>query len=43
MNAIAAPLGLRNSQHLWAACRRPAVGAVTQEFLALAHGEFGPK
>ena len=32
MAAIAARLGLRSRQHLWAAYRRPAVEAVTREF-----------
>ena len=40
MVAIAARLGLRSRQHLWAAYRRPAVEAVTREFLALAQVEF---
>ncbi len=40
MVAIAARLGLRSRQHLWAAYRRPAVEAVTREFLALAQAEF---
>ncbi len=40
MTAIAARLGLRSRQHLWAAYRRPAVEAVTREFLALAQAEF---
>ena len=39
MVAIAAHLGLRSRQHLWAAYRRPAVEAVTREFLALAQAE----
>ena len=43
MVAIAARLGLRSRQHLWAAYRRPAVEAVTREFLALAQAEFPPK
>ena len=42
MASIAARLGLRSRQHLWAAYRRPAVEAVTREFLALALGEFPP-
>ena len=42
MTAIAARLGLRSRQHLWAAYRRPAVEAVTREFLALAQAEFPP-
>ena len=37
--AIADRLGLRSRQHLWAAYRRPAVEAVTREFLALAQVE----
>ena len=41
MAAIAARLGLRSRQHLWAAYRRPAAEAVTRKFLALAQGEFG--
>ncbi len=40
MATIAARLGLRSRQHLWAAYRRPAVEAVTREFLALAQAEF---
>ena len=40
MVAIAARLGLRSRQHLWAAYRRPAVEAVTREFLVLAQAEF---
>ncbi|MCY3957963.1 MAG: hypothetical protein OXG65_06685 [Chloroflexi bacterium] len=40
MAVIAARLGLRSRQHLWAAYRRPAVEAVTREFLALAQAEF---
>ena len=40
MVAIAARLGLRSRQYLWAAYRRPAVEAVTREFLALAQAEF---
>ena len=43
MVAIAARLGLRSRQHLWAAYRRPAVEAVTREFLALAQGELRSK
>ena len=43
MVAIAARLGLRSRQHLWAAYRRPAVEAVTREFLALAQAEFPSK
>ena len=43
MSLIAARLGLRSRQHLWAAFRRPAVEAVTREFLALALGEFRSK
>ena len=43
MVAIAARLGLRSRQHLWAANRRPAVEAVTREFLALAQVEFPSK
>ena len=43
MAAIAARLGLRSRQHLWAAYRRPAVEAVTREFLALAQAEFPSK
>lgn len=43
MAAIAARLGLRSRQHLWAAYRRPAVEAVTREFLALAQAEFPAK
>ena len=42
MAVIAAHLGLRSRQHLWAAYRRPAVEAVTREFLALAQAEFPP-
>jgi len=42
MAAIAARLGLRSRQHLWAAYRRPAVEAVTREVLALAQAEFLP-
>ena len=40
MAVIAARLGLRSRQHLWAAYRRPAVEAVTHEFLAVAQAEF---
>ena len=40
MASIAARIGLRSRQHLWAAYRRPAVEAVTREFLALARAEF---
>ena len=40
MAAIAARLDLRSRQHLWAAYRRPAVEAVTHEFLALAQAAF---
>lgn len=43
MVAIAARLGLRSRQHLWGAYRRPAVEAVTREFLALAQAEFPAK
>ena len=43
MVAIAARLGLRSRQHLWAAYRRPAVEAVTGELLALAQAEFPSK
>ncbi|MCY3912853.1 MAG: hypothetical protein OXG43_06345 [Chloroflexi bacterium] len=43
MVAIAARLGLRSRQHLWAAYRRPAVEAVTREFLALAQAELPAK
>ena len=43
MVAIAARLGLRSRQHLWAAYRRPAVEAVTREFLALAQAKFPSK
>ena len=43
MVAIAARLGLRSRQHLWAAYRRPAVEAVTREFPALAQAEFPSK
>ena len=43
MVAIAARLGWRSRQHLWAAYRRPAVKAVTREFLALAQAEFPSK
>ncbi len=43
MAGIAARLGLRSRQHVWAAYRRPAVETVTREFLALAHGEFRSK
>lgn len=42
MTAITARLGLRSRQHLWAAYRRPAVEAVTREFLAVAQAEFPP-
>ncbi len=42
MAVIAARLGRRSRQHLWAAYRRPAVEAVTREFLALAQAEFPP-
>jgi len=42
MAAIASQLGLRSRQHLWAAYRRPAVEAVTREFMALAQAEFPP-
>ena len=42
MTAIAARLGLRSRQHLWAAYRRPAVEATTREFLARAQAEFPP-
>ncbi len=42
MTAIAARLGLRSRQHLWAAYRHPAVEAVTREFLALTQAEFPP-
>ncbi|MDE2902567.1 MAG: hypothetical protein OXP73_06015 [Chloroflexota bacterium] len=42
MAAIAARLSLRSRQHLWAAYRRPAVEAVTREFLALAQAEYPP-
>ena len=42
MVAIAARLGLRSRQHLWAAYRRPAVEVVTREFLALAQAESPP-
>ena len=34
MTAIAARLGLRSRQHLWAAYRRPAAEAVSREVLA---------
>lgn len=40
MAVIAAQLGLRSRQHLWAAYRRPAVEAVTREFLAMAQAEL---
>ena len=40
MAAIAAQLGVRSRQHLWAADRRPAVEAVTREFQALAQPDF---
>ena len=40
MAAIAARLGLRSRQYLWAAYRRPVVEAVPREFLALALAEF---
>ena len=40
MASLAARIGLRSRQHLWAAYRRPAVEAVTREFLALAQAEF---
>ena len=43
MALIAARLGLRSRQHLWAAYRRPAVEAVTREFLALAQAELPSK
>ncbi len=43
MVAIAARLGLRSRQHLWAAYRRPAVEAVTREFLAPPQTEFPSK
>ena len=43
MVAIAARLGLRSRQHLWAAYRRPAVEAVTRELLVLAQAEFPSK
>ena len=43
MVAIAARLGVRSRKHLWAAYRRPAVEAVTREFLALAQAEFPSK
>ena len=39
MAAIAARLGLRSRWHLRAAYRRPAVVAVTREFLALTDAE----
>ena len=42
MTAIAVRLGLRSRQHLWAACRRPVVKAVTRECLALAQAELPP-
>ena len=42
MVAIAARLGLRSRPHLCAGYRRPAVEAVTREFLALAQAEFPP-
>ena len=38
MAVIAARVGLRSHQHLWAAYRRPTVEDVTREFLALAAG-----
>ena len=43
MVAIAAHLGLRSRQHLWVAYRRPAIEAVTREFLALAQAEVPTK
>ena len=43
MVAIAAHLGLRSRKRLSAAYRRPAVEAVTREFLALAQAEFPSK
>ena len=43
MASIATRLDLRSRQHLCAAYRRPAVEAVTREFLALALGEFRSK
>ncbi len=42
MAVIAARLGLRSRQHVWAADRRPAVDAVTREFPAQAQAEFPP-
>ncbi|MDD9994575.1 MAG: hypothetical protein OXS35_02335 [Dehalococcoidia bacterium] len=42
MTAIASQLGLRSRQHPWAAYRRPAVEALTREFLAQAQAEFPP-
>ena len=42
MVAIVACLGLRSRQHLWVTYQRPAVEAVTREFLAPAPAEFTP-
>ncbi|MDE2903015.1 MAG: hypothetical protein OXP73_08290 [Chloroflexota bacterium] len=42
MAVIAARLGLRSRQHLWAAYLRPAVEAGTGEFLVLTQAEFPP-
>lgn len=42
MTAIATRLGLCGNQHLLAAYRRPAMEAVTREFLALAPAESPP-
>ena len=43
MVAIAAHLGFRSRQHVSAAYRRPAVEAMTREFLTLAQAEFPSK
>ncbi len=40
--AIAARLGPRSRHHPWAAFRRPAMEALTREFLALAQAELPP-
>ena len=40
MAAIAARMGLRSRQHLWAAYQPPAVEFVTRGFLALGQEEF---
>ena len=42
MAVSAARRGLRSRQHLWAAYRRPAMEAVTREFLTLTQAEFPP-